>query len=189
MIAEKTKVYPAELKLTLERAARGEAGALPALSAAFDAHPELVAVFGDMAGHAESALLRLATKSSPVATEAVKRQLRDMRERLNATAGTELERLLVTRVSLDWLALQHAQIELADHLEGSKTSPASQAAEKRMDRAHARFLTSTKALATVGKLLRRGPSPLDLLRVQGDAQTPTQARAGRRFEMPAAAVN
>ena len=171
-------------------AARGEAGALPAMSAAFDAHPELVAVFGDLAAHAESALLNLATKSSPVATEAVKRQLRDMRERLDATAGTELERLHVTRVSLDWLSLQHAQIDLADRLEQSGTRLSAQAAQRRLDRAHARFLASTRTLASVAKLVRRAPSPLDFLRVQGDAMVPSKAsdRATQRFHA-AAAVN
>jgi hypothetical protein len=82
--------------------------------------------------------------------------------------------------------VQHAQLDLAGHLDGPGTSPAALAAQRRLDRAHARFLASTKALATVGKLLRRAPSPLDFLRVQNDAQTPTKARTGRRFEVPAA---
>ena len=185
------KVYPAELRAALERASRGEAGAMPAVSAAMDAHPELIAVCGDIARKAEEALLGLATGSCLPAREAITRELRGLRERLNATAGTELERLLVGRLSLDWLALQHAQIDLTAQLERSGTSLASQAAQRRLDRAHARFLASSKTLATVGKLLRRAPSPLDLLRMTGDAQAPaaSRERPARRFEMPAAAAN
>jgi hypothetical protein len=113
-----------------------------------------------------------------------------MRERLNATAGTELERLLVTMISLGWLALQHAQIDVADRLDQSGTSPAAVAAQRRLDRAHAHFLSGTKTLASVAKLVRRVPSPLELLRVQGDAMVPSQAgdRATQRFHA-AAAVN
>ena len=167
----------------------GDASVMPALSAAFDSHPELVELFGDLAKHAEAALLNLTTKSCLAAREAVSRQLRELREKLNAATGTELEGLLVTRLSLDWLLLQQATIDLAGHLERCGTSQSSQAAQRHLDRAHARFLASTKTLATVGRLLRRAPSPLDLLRVQGDAQTPSpsKGRSGRRFEIPVGA--
>ena len=51
---------PADLKPVLDRALAGDASALPALKAAFDRHPELVAHFGDLARHAELALLDVA---------------------------------------------------------------------------------------------------------------------------------
>ena len=185
----KRKEYPVELKQLLERASTGDASAMPPLSAEFDSHPELVEMLGDLAKVAETALLNLATKSNLVVREAIMRQLVALREKLNASTGTELERLLVTRISLDWLSLQHATIELAGHLELSGTGANAKAAERRLDRAHARFLSSTKTLATVGRLLRRAPSPLDLLRIQTDAQTPSpsKGRSGRRFEVPVAA--
>lgn len=183
------KAYPAELKAILQRASQGDASVMPALTAALDSHPALVGLFGDLERRAEEALLGLATGSCLPAREAITRQLRDLRERLNEGTGTELERLLVGRVSLDWLAVHHAQIDLVAHLERSGTSPASQAAQRRLDKAHARFLAATRTLATVGKLLRRAPSPLEMMRVTGDAQTPSPARSARRFEMPAVAAN
>jgi hypothetical protein len=189
MEVSKRKEYSAELKATMERASKGDATVMPALSAAFAEHPELVEVFGDMGKLAETALLNLATRSSLVAREAVTRQLRELREKLNAVAGSELERLLVTRVTLDWLSLQHAQIDMMNHLERSGTGPSVEAAHRRLDRAHARFLAATKTLASVAKLVRRAPSPLDFLRVQGDTAVPSSARdrSGRRFEATAAA--
>jgi hypothetical protein len=54
------KVYPAELRDILERATAGDATVLPELQNAFDAHPELVAVFGDLVEHATRAVLTLA---------------------------------------------------------------------------------------------------------------------------------
>jgi hypothetical protein len=182
------KTYTAALRETLDRASRGDTSVMPALTAAFDAHPELVEAFGDLGKHAETALLDLTSKSCLTAREAITRQLRDLRDRLNVATGSELERLLVARLSLDWLSLQHATIDLAGQLELSGTSLAATAAQKRLDRCHGRFLASGKALANVSRLLRRGPSPLDLLRVQGDAQAPSRAtgHSARRFVMPAA---
>ena len=180
------KAYPAELKAILQRASQGDASVMPALTAAFDAHPEFLAVFGDLEKRAEEALLALATGTCLPAREAIARQLRDLRGRLNEGTGTELERLLVGRLTLDWLAAHHAQIDLVAHLERSGTGPGAEAAQRRLDRAHARLLAAARTLANVGRLLRRAPSPIDFLRVTGDEQTPPASRS-RRFEMPAAA--
>src|SRR4051794_33750082 len=55
-------------------------------------------------------------------------------------------------------------VSLAGHLlRGVEAAPATQAAQKRLDRAHARFLSSIKTLATVQKLVRPAVSPPDLL--------------------------
>ena len=154
--------YPEELQAILQRAIQGDETAGPPLAAAFDKFPELAAHFGDLTGHAERPLLDLAARGCPLAREAIGRELRALRERLCAQAGTELERLLAARLSLDWLALQLCQLDVVD-LGLLPHGPAARAAHERLDKAHARFLSSSKALATVGKLLRRAPSPLELL--------------------------
>ena|SRR5579884_647003 len=99
-----------------------------------------------------------------------------MREKLNATANTELERLLAGRVARDWLALQHAQLDLAAQLQRNPTALAATMAQRRLDRAHARFLAAGKTLATVQRLLRRAPSPLEMLRPIAESSRPTVVR-------------
>jgi hypothetical protein len=87
----------------------------------------------------------------------------ELRALLAATAATELERLLVDRLCITWLQVYHADVHLAERvLADAGASPAGQAAQRRLDSAHRRFLSGVKALAVVQKLVRPSPSPLDL---------------------------
>src|SRR5215475_13184039 len=129
-----TKAYPAELKEIIEKANAGDASVLPQLKKAFDEHPELSRHFGDMVEHAKQALLTLAAGKCLTAKEAITRQMNELWDRLAATAASELERLLVDRISLCWLAVYHADIDLAQQLLANPgASPAGQAAGKRLD--------------------------------------------------------
>jgi hypothetical protein len=86
-----------------------------------------------------------------------------LRERLMKTAASELEKLLVDRVVISWIEVYHGDIDLANQLlHVSGASKTAQAAQGRLDRAHARYLTAIKALATTHKLLRPALSPLGL---------------------------
>jgi hypothetical protein len=187
MKGQKETEYPAELAAVLERAGQGDTTVLPELCAALDRYPELAQVLGDMAQHAEDALLRLAAGTCLTAREAIKHQLAALRERLNASAGCELERLLIRQLALDWLALHHAQLAATAQLQKSATGPVARDALHRLDRAHARFLAASKTLASVQRLLRRAPSPIDLLRPTHEGPVQASAgRAGRRQELEAA---
>ena len=177
--------YPEELQAILQRALQGDETAVPSLAAALERYPELSAHFGDLVMHAERPLLELASGGCLVAREAIAREQGALRERLCATAGSELERLLAARLSLDWLALQLAQLDVVD-LGRQPNGPAARTAHERLDGAHRRFLASSKALATVGKLLRRAPSPLELLGA-GPADGARKAKAAKaRPELQAA---
>ena len=179
------KEYPSALKSVLERAHAGDPSALPELKRAFDENPELAALFGDLVRHARASLLALAAGNSLTAREAIARQVEGLRARLVATAGSELEWLLVDRVCISWLEVYHGDVSLAGHLlRGAEATPAAQAAQKRLDRAHARFLSSIKTLATLQKLLKPAASPLDLLSRPAVDTTPAggnpcRARGGR----------
>ena len=142
---------------------RGDATVLPELKKAFDDYPEFVVHCGDLVRLAERALLDLAAGSSLAVREAIARQVAALRERLAATATSELERLLVDRVVISWLEVYHSDIDLAGRLVNQpEASAATQAAQKRLDRAHQRYLTAIKSLATVQKLVRPPLSPFDL---------------------------
>ena len=158
------KTYPAELKSLLERGNAGDVSVLPALKKAFDQNPELAALLGDLVGHAERSVLALAAGRSLTAKEAIARQVADLRSRLVATARSELEKLLIDRICLSWIEVYHGDVDLAQRLlQQPDWVPGTAAAQKRLDRAHARFLSAVKALAVVQKLIRPPLSPLDLL--------------------------
>ena len=116
-------------------------------------------------GHAEAgAGLDLVAGDCLTAKEAFKRELGALREQLVAGASSELERLLCGRVALCWLHMNAAEVDYVSRLNGaSVTSPSARAALQRLDRAHSRFLSASRTLATVRRL-RPGPSPLDLIR-------------------------
>jgi hypothetical protein len=152
------------LKDLLERGDQGDPAALPAIRKAFDERPELVALLGDLARHAEESLLTLVAGDALTAREAAQRHHADLRQRLMSSARTELETLLVRRVVLCWLAVHEADLALSACLtRRGEASPSTRAATQRLGRAEARLLAGVKALATVQKLTRPAPSPLQML--------------------------
>ena len=64
------------------------------------------------------------------------------------------------RAALSWLSLPQSEIDRAERLRGG-AEPTRRAAEVRVDRSHARFLSACRTLATVRKLLARPPTPLE----------------------------
>ncbi len=84
---------------------------------------------------------------------------------VRATASSELEYLLIDRIAICWLGVNYYEQDAASQLLSQPGSAAStDAAQKRLDRAHQRYLTAAKSLGVVQKLLRRCPSTYDLLR-------------------------
>jgi hypothetical protein len=156
------KTYPPELQALLEKGSQGDLSVLPQLKKAFDEHPELAERMGDLVRHAQDSLLTLVAGSCLTAREAIARQASALRERLMKTAASELEKLLVDRVVISWIQVYHGDIDLANQLlkvfGAAKTV---QAAQRRLDRAHSRYLSAIKALATIQKLLRPALSPLE----------------------------
>jgi hypothetical protein len=178
---ENEKAYPAELQALLQRANAGDPSVLPQLKKAFDDHPELVAAFGDLVAHAREALLSLVAGKCLTAREAIARQLDDLRARLKGAAPCELEVLLADRLGLCWLEVYRSDVDLAQHLlRQPGAAPATRAAERRLDRAHARFLAAARALATTQKLLRPAVSAFDLLKKGVDETGAGASGAGRR---------
>src|SRR5262249_30380422 len=143
----------------------GDASVLPQLRQVFDLYPEMVGRFGDLVHHAEQALLTWASGSSLFAREAVEQRGADLRQRLWATAPSQLERLPLRQVCLSYIEAHAAQIQLVDlRRKHADPSAAVEAAERRLGRAQARYLAAIQKLVTVQKLLRPAPSPVDLLR-------------------------
>ena len=83
-----------------------------------------------------------------------------LRADLGVADAPALERLLVERVVLSWLAGTVAETVRARAIAaGGKTPAGAKLTELRVDRAHARLVSSARALATVRKLLKPARSP------------------------------
>jgi hypothetical protein len=153
-----------DLREVLERANNGDASVMPLLDQAFDDNPALATKLGNLARSAEMELTCLIVGKSFAAAEAVDRYVDEMRARLRAEGVSAIDPYLVDRVVCCWLAVHEAELAVAAQLETKQhASPVTQAALKRLDRAHARYLATVRTLATVRKLLRPARSPLELL--------------------------
>jgi len=149
------KSYPAELRDILDRGQAGDATALPELKRAFDEHPALADMIGDMPRLALGSLLDAVAGVSLTAREAIGREAHRLREELAGSNAPLLERLIAERVALCWVEVHHADTELASALKKrSAESPQMQAAERRAQAAQSRYLEAIEALTRVQTLMQ-----------------------------------
>jgi hypothetical protein len=134
----------------LKRARAGDASTLPAVRELLR-HPEAIGAFGgDLAQQAELSLVQAASGDDLAFREALLRKTALLREELQGPSPTPLERLLVERVVACWLQVQDADIRYAQ----AKNPSLAQGdyLQRRIDRAHKRFLTAARTLALVRRL-------------------------------------
>jgi hypothetical protein len=145
-------LIPPEVQAMIVAAKAGERSALPALKQALADHPELIDRLGNLAAYVERGLVALLAGASLAVAESVTAHLAKMRQELGEATASPLERLLIQRVALWWLACHTAEVERGELLQRG-AGEMLKAADQRVGRAHARFLTATKALATVRELV------------------------------------
>ena len=149
-----------QLHRLVERAEGGDASVMGELRVALDANPWVWERFGDLAKQSQAAWLLLIAGRNLLLLESTQRKAAQLRAELAGPAPSPLERLLIERVVACWLQTNFADASYAQ-LKGN--SPAQHtAALQRQNSAQQRYLQAVKALATVRKLLRPAPSPLDL---------------------------
>jgi hypothetical protein len=140
-----------ELRKFLKRAQSGDESTLPALRQMLQ-NPAIVDAYGgNLAQQAELSFIEAAGGKNLAFKEALSRKLELMRAELAGPNPTPLERLLVGRVVACWLQVQDADIRYA---QGQKDCTFAQGEyhQRRMDRAHKRYLSALKTLALVRKL-------------------------------------
>ena len=140
---------PKELEKLIERAQRGDEKTLPALRELLKA-PHMVEACGNLAAHAENALIRKFSGKDLAVSEGLRRKLGALRAELAGPTPTPLERLLVERIVACWLHLYHLETAYA-----GKDSMALELAsyyQRSLSAAHKRYLSAIRTLALVRKL-------------------------------------
>lgn len=112
-------------------------------------------VHGDLARITEHMLIEKSTNNNLVFTEGVKGQVKRLKEELEGSSPSPLERLLIERVVCCWIMINYADTIHA-LMETGRAWKADEYFQKLQDRAQKRFLQACKALAQVRKLL--GPN-------------------------------
>jgi hypothetical protein len=136
---------------TIAKADKGDTRALQQLRDVFREMPDVVGQVSDLAANAEIAIL---VNVPPGAQELFRRQTRDLRRDLQAEgSGTALEKMLIRRISLDYLASLQADRTRALAPGETRSMELSRFYDQQADRAHRRFLASVESLARIRKLI------------------------------------
>jgi len=136
----------------LKRANEGEGAALVELRELCEGHPELWAGLGNLAEHAQAALIGAIAGPNEVIAEAVGRKAAALRWELAGPDAPPVVRLLVARIVACWLQLHYAEARYAQGL-GQLTMTQGEYHQRTIERAQRRYLAAIKALAQVRRLL------------------------------------
>ena len=112
--------------------------------------PNWLEACGNLAKHAENGLIRKVAPKDLAVGEGLRKKLEAMRGELAGPALDPLERLLVERIVSCWLFLYHLETIYAS--KDSMSLELGSYYQKSIDRAHLRYLSAIKTLATVRKL-------------------------------------
>src|SRR5581483_2145373 len=101
------------LAAIVEKANAGSQEHLSELRRILDGNPALWKAAGDVAGHAESAWVKLLAGGNAMAELSIPRRLKELKAELLDADSTPLEKLIVAYIGTTWLAAQHSEIGAA----------------------------------------------------------------------------
>ena len=139
-----------ELRALIERAQDGDKAALPELRTMLDEAPR-IARFVDLARTLERSIVEKMSGDDMFVQEAIPRNLETMRKEIAGENPSPLERLLAERIAVCWLELQYFHTIYMQNL-GDFSLIQSDFHQRRIDKAHKRYVSSIKALAQIRKL-------------------------------------
>lgn len=175
VLENKTQERPTEeqIQQLVQRAEQGDQTVLPALRKLLDESPAVWNEYGNLALQAECSLVKLAAGSNLMLSESLVRKLAALKSDIAGPSPSPLERLLSERIAACWLQTAYFDAVIAQAHGVSRLK--NNELRKLQDSSHRRFLTATKTLATVRRLLRPPLTTLDLLgRPKPEANGSTQ---------------
>lgn len=133
----------------LEKAEQGDRSVLPQIREVL-ASAAVTDLLGNLARRVEATVVEKVCGGNLAMLEGLTKMRAEMRADLNGPDPSPLERQLVDRVVLCWLAVHDAELRAA--IPASLAPKHADAWQKRIDAAHKRHLSAIKTLATVRKL-------------------------------------
>ena len=140
-----------ELTEFLKKASSGDRSVLPELRRLLDQSPEFRQLFGDLGHRATTAWIDVAAGENLLRRGALTRQVAALEREIGGPSPSVLERLLAERVAVCWLELNCLDPAVSE----KKEIPLNLAEfyDRRLDRAHRRYLSAIRSLATVRRLV------------------------------------
>ena len=139
-----------KLLALIERAQDGDKDALPDLRKVLYEAPR-IARYIDLARNVERSIVESMSGDELFTREAIPHNLKAMRKEIAGENPSPLERLLAERITVCWLELQYFQTIYAQQL-GDLSITQSDYHQRRIDKAHRRYLSSIKALVQIRKM-------------------------------------
>jgi len=142
-----------ETRALFDRAAEGDQSCLPAVRALLadgDRGLSYREAYGSSAEWLRQSLIEKAAGENVIAQEAIRQKLDGVRSELEGPNPTPIERLLAERASLCWALVNWYE----DSFQSIESMSIAQADfhQRKIDRAHNRFLSAVRTLAQVRKL-------------------------------------
>jgi hypothetical protein len=134
----------------IDRAQDGDEEALPVLRKVLDEAPEVARIV-DLARNVERSIIEKMSGNDVFTQEAIPRNLKAMKGEIAGENPSPLERLLAERITVCWLELQYFHAIYTQNL-GSFSLAQSDFYQRRIDKAHRRYLSSIKTLAQIRKM-------------------------------------
>jgi hypothetical protein len=141
------------LKILVEQAQQGALHTLPLIRHWLDQIPELWENSHVLAHQVEKAWTNALSGHDLMSQEIIAREIEGLRSQLLGPQPTSLEKLLVDRICICWLAVQHAELHSAKRF-NERAVVLTPSEEHRLDKVHHRFLSAIRELARVRKLLQ-----------------------------------
>jgi len=164
----------AELRALDVRAHQGDEEAPQRIRRALEETPDSVQILSNIAiKGAERAYLEKLCGGDPLLGGALTLRLEAMREEVAGPGSSPLERLLAERAVACWLQVLQAEAACAANL-GRPATSRSEYHERRLDRAHRRYLAAIRTLAQVRKLLRPTLTQINVAQQQVNMATGRQ---------------
>jgi len=134
----------------IDRAQDGDEEALKSLKRVLDEVPKIARIV-DLARDVEHSIVKKISGNDVFTQEALPRNLEAMREEIAGKTPSPLERLLAERITVCWLELQYFEAIYTQNL-GNMTISQGDYHQRRIDKAHRRYLSSIKALAQIREM-------------------------------------
>jgi hypothetical protein len=137
----------------IQQAQQGDTSILPLIRHLLDQVPELWENSHVLAHQVEKAWTNALSGPDLMSKEIIAREVEGLRSQLLGPQPTPLEKLLVERICICWLAVQHAELHAARRF-NERAVVLTLSEEHRQDKVHQRFLSAIRELARVRKLLQ-----------------------------------
>jgi hypothetical protein len=157
-----------ELHALVRRAQAGDPGALPRIREILDDRPEIWQHVGDLAALVEQAWIAVLAAENPLAVEAMRRSVAEMRRELEGEHATRLEKMMIDQVLATWLECKYLEGISAEPGRGSLDQAAFRL--RRLESSQKRYLNAVKMLTTVRTLLPAGLAPAQAIRLHAGGE-------------------